>query len=37
MLGTYLEWQVEDPNWRLGENQCLEVQEYKNTIKRRES
>jgi hypothetical protein len=35
ILGLYLSYQAEDPEWRLSESQAQEIQEYKNILKRR--
>ena len=35
ILGLYLSFQAEDPEWRLSESQAKEIQEYKDILKRR--
>jgi hypothetical protein len=35
ILGLYLSFQAEDPEWRLSGSQLQEVKEYKDILKRR--
>jgi hypothetical protein len=37
ILGLYLSFQAEDPEWRLSESQAQEIQEYKDILKRRKA